>query len=248
MVKLQTATVNTMNDNLKAGRHISRQFDQELDEIRSRVLKMGGLVESQIDKTLQALLEGESEPIVDVEKLDQKVNEMEMQIDEECTQILARRQPTAGDLRLIIATTKSVRDLERIGDEAERVATMVRHALDNEASLKAFKGLSSLGEHVKELLHDTLNTYARMNTRSAVKNIRKDQDIDKEYARVVMRLVEYMKKDPDNISDALDVMWAARSLERIGDHCINICENVIYLVEGQDVRHTDIDSINEQLA
>lgn len=248
MVKLQTATVNTMNDNLKVGRHISRQFDQELDEIRSRVLKMGGLVESQIDKTLQALLDGESEPIVDVEKLDQKVNEMEMQIDEECTQILARRQPTAGDLRLIIATTKSVRDLERIGDEAERVATMVRHALDNEASLKAFKGLSSLGEHVKELLHDTLNTYARMNTRSAVKNIRKDQDIDKEYARVVMRLVEYMKKDPDNISDALDVMWAARSLERIGDHCINICENVIYLVEGQDVRHTDIDSINEQLA
>ena len=137
--------------------------------------------------------------------------------------------------------------VERIGDEAERVATMVRHALDNEASLKAFKGLSSLGEHVKELLHDTLNTYARMNTRFAVKNIRKDQAIDEEYARVVVRLVEYMKKDPDNISDALDVMWAARSLERIGDHCINICENVIYLVEGQDVRHSDIDTIKEQL-
>lgn len=237
-----------MNDNLKVGKHISRQFDQELDEIRSRVLKMGGLVESQIDKTLEALRDGESDAIVDVEKLDQKVNEMEMQIDEECTQILAKRQPTAGDLRLIIATTKSVRDLERIGDEAERVATMVRHALDNEASLKAFKGLSSLGEHVKELLHDTLNTYARMNTRSAVKNIRKDQAIDEEYARVVMRLVEYMKKDPDNIPDALDVMWAARSLERIGDHCINICENVIYLVEGQDVRHSDIDSINQKLS
>jgi len=237
-----------MNDNIKVGRHISRQFDLELDEVRSRVLKMGGLVESQLDKTLEALRDGETEAIVDVEKLDHKINAMEMQIDEECTQILAKRQPTAGDLRLIIATTKSVRDLERIGDEAERVATMVRHALENEASLKAFKGLLSLGQHVKELLHDTLNTYARMETRAAVKNMRKDQAIDEEYARVVMRLVEYMKKDPDNISDALDVMWAARSLERIGDHCINICENVIYLVEGQDVRHIDIETINEQLS
>ena len=148
---------------------------------------------------------------------------------------------------MIIATTKSVRDLERIGDEAERVANMVQHALDNDASVKAFKGLLSLGEHVKELLHETLNTYARMQTRSAVLNIRKDQAIDAEYARVMVRLVSYMKKDPDNISDALDVMWAARSLERIGDHCINICENVIYLVEGQDVRHSEADKIQKQL-
>lgn len=237
-----------MNDEVMVGGHISRQFDLELDEIRSRVLKMGGLVESQLDKTLDALREGDSDPIVDVEKLDRKVNSLEMQIDEECTQILAKRQPAAGDLRMIIATTKSVRDLERIGDEAERVANMVRHALDNDASAKAFKGLLSLGEHVKELLHETLNTYARMQTRSAVMNMRKDQAIDEEYARVMVRLVNYMKKDPDNISDALDVMWAARSLERIGDHCINICENVIYLVEGQDVRHSGLDKIQEQLA
>lgn len=236
-----------MNEEVMIGGHISRQFDLELDEIRSRVLKMGGLVEAQLDKTLEALREGDSEPIVDVEKLDRKVNALEMQIDEECTQILAKRQPAAGDLRMIIATTKSVRDLERIGDEAERVAKMVEHALDNDASAKAFKGLLSLGEHVKELLHDTLNTYARMQTRSAVFNMRKDQAIDEEYARVVVRLVNYMKKDPDNISDALDVMWAARSLERIGDHCINICENVIYLVEGEDVRHSKLDKINDQL-
>ena len=172
---------------------------------------------------------------------------MEMQIDEECTQILAKRQPAAGDLRLIIATSKSVRDLERIGDEAERVATMVRNAIDNQASKKAFKGLLSLGEQVKDLLHETLNTYARMETRSAVKLIRKDQDVDDEYSRVVMRLIEFMKKDPENIADALDVMWAARSLERIGDHCINICENVIYLVEGQDVRHIGLKKIKKQL-
>lgn len=237
-----------MNEEVMVGGHISRQFDQELDEIRSRVLTMGGLVETQLDKTLDALRDGDSEGIIDVEKLDRKVNQLEMQIDEECTQILAKRQPAAGDLRLIIATTKSVRDLERIGDEAERVANMVRHAYENDASIKAFKGLLSLGELVKELLNSTLDTYARMQTRSAVKNIRKDQDVDAEYSRVVVRLVNYMKKDPDNISDALDVMWAARSLERIGDHCINICENVIYLVEGEDVRHSDVDEINELLS
>jgi len=236
-----------MNDELRVGGHISRQFDQELDEIRSRVLKMGGLVEAQLDKTIEALKDGDAERIVDVEKLDYKVNELEVQIDDECTQILAKRQPTAGDLRLILATTKSVRDLERIGDEAERVANMVRHALDNDASTKSFKGLLSLGERVKELLHETLNTYARMETRSAVKNMRLDASIDEEYARVVVRLMNFMKKDPDNISDALDVMWAARSLERIGDHCINICENVIYLVEGQDVRHKSLDNIKKQL-
>jgi len=237
-----------MNEEIKIGGHISRQFDDELDEIRSRVLKMGGLVESQLDKTLEALREESSDQIVDVEKLDRKVNKLEMEIDEECTQILAKRQPAAGDLRLIIATSKSVRDLERIGDEAERVANMVRHAIDNEASTKSFKGLLSIGEHVKELLHSTLNTYARMDSRSAIKNMRLDQVIDEEYSQVVMRLVAMMKKDPDSISDALDVMWAARSLERIGDHCINICENVIYLVEGQDIRHLPVDSIKEKLA
>lgn len=237
-----------MNEDTMIGGHISRQFDEELDEIRSRVLKMGGMVESQLDKTLEALREGSSDQIVDVEKLDKKVNKLEMVIDEECTQILAKRQPAAGDLRLIIATSKSVRDLERIGDEAERVANMVAHAFDNDASAKSFKGLLSLGESVKELLHSTLNTYARMDSRSAVKNMRLDQAIDEEYSRVLVRLVNRMKKDPDNISDSLDVMWAARSLERIGDHCINICENVIYLVEGQDVRHIKIDQVKETLA
>ncbi len=237
-----------MTNEIIVGGHISRQFDEELDEVRSRVLKMGSLVEIQLDKVLDALRDDDSSAIVDVEKLDDEINDLEMQIDEECTQILARRNPAAGDLRLIIATTKSVRDLERIGDEAERVANMVRHAIDHDASKKAFKGLLSLTEHVKELLHETLNTYARMKSRAAVKVMRKDQDIDDEYARVVMRLVEFMRKDPENIADGLDVMWAARSLERIGDHCINICENVIYLVEGQDIRHINIDEVKEQLA
>ena len=235
-----------MNEDNFIGGHISRQFDQELDEIRSRVLKMGGLVETQLEKTLEALRNEDSGEIRDVGKLDKKVNKLEMQIDEECTQILAKRQPAAGDLRLIIATTKSVRDLERIGDEAERVANMVRQALDTETESALFKGMLSLGEKTRDLVHETLNAYARMDTRSAVKNMRKDQEIDEEYARVVVRLVDEMKREPDRISGALDVMWAARSLERIGDHCINICENVIYLVEGEDVRHSKFEQIKKQ--
>ncbi|NND00280.1 MAG: phosphate signaling complex protein PhoU, partial [Gammaproteobacteria bacterium] len=217
-----------MNENILVGGHISSQFDQELDQVRSRVLKMGGLVEEQLDKALLALRSGDSAAVQDVETTDIRINSMEMEIDEECTQILARRHPAAGDLRLIIATTKSVRDLERIGDEAERVAKMVGHALDNDVKRKYYKGLLSLGENVKELLHATLNTYARMETRSAVKNIRIDSAIDDEYSRVVLKLIDRMKSSPENIPEALDVLWAARSLERIGDHCINICENVIY--------------------
>lgn len=237
-----------MNEELKMGAHISRQYDEELDEIRSRVLKMGGMVESQLEKTLSALREGDASEISGVSKLDRKVNKLEVLIDDECTQILAKRQPTAGDLRLVIATSKSVRDLERAGDEAERVANMVKHALLNEMPPSLYQGLLSLGEKVAKLLHSTLDTYARMESRSAVSNIRLDQDIDEEYGRVVFRLMERMKKDSDSVSDALDVMWAARSLERMGDHCINICENVIYLVEGEDVRHTKFKDIEEQLS
>ncbi|NND82746.1 MAG: phosphate signaling complex protein PhoU [Gammaproteobacteria bacterium] len=237
-----------MTEELKFGGHISRQFDEELDEIRSRVLKMGSLVEEQLEKTLTALREMSPASISGVSKLDRKVNKMEMKIDEECTQILAKRQPAAGDLRLIIATSKSVRDLERAGDEAEKVAHMVKRALENDTSPNLYKGLQDLVEQVEELLHATLDTYARMETRSAVHNMRLDQAVDAEYGRVIFRLVEIMKNDSDSVSDALDVMWAARSLERIGDHCINICENVIYLVEGEDVRHTKFKEIEDQLS
>lgn len=237
-----------MNDDIKIGGHISRQFDQELEHIRARVLKMGGFIETQLNKTLLALSEGDVSAISQISAQDQKVNEMEMRIDEECTQMLAMRQPAAGDLRMIIATSKSVRDLERIGDEVGRIARMLVHALERDVSLDILKGLLLLGEHVKTLLNKTLNTYAKMDTRSAVKNIRLDQTVDEEYGMVVVRLVDLMKDNPDNISSSLDVMWAARSLERIGDHCINICENVIYLVEGQDVRHIAVDAIKEQLS
>lgn len=236
-----------MNEEIQVGGHISRQFDQELEDIRAQVLKMGGLVEAQLEKALQAMRDGEPSAVADIGATDDKVNAMEMEIDEECTRVLVRRHPAARDLRLIIATSKSVRDLERIGDEAQKVGNLVEHALGNDIKRKYYKGLQSLGEHVKELLRATLDTYARMETRSAVRNIRKDNAIDDEYSRVLIKIVDRMKSDPDRILDAIDVMWAARSLERIGDHCANICENVIYLVEGEDVRHLKVDSIRKQL-
>jgi len=236
-----------MNEELDIGPHISRTFDAELDEVRSRVLKMGSLVEVQISKTLDALAEDDGSSIKGVAKLDRKVNKLEVMIDEECTQMLAMRQPTAGDLRMIIATSKSVRDLERAGDEAERVANMVKQALANDMPKKLYKGLLGLGELVAELLRDTLDAYARMDVPAAVDNMRLDQDIDEEYSRLVIRQVELMKKNPDNVADSLDVLWAARSMERIGDHCINICENIIYLVLGEDVRHAKFKDIEEQL-
>ncbi|MCL4132270.1 UNVERIFIED_CONTAM: hypothetical protein GTU68_003086 [Idotea baltica] len=209
---------------------------------------MGGLVESQLDMTLSAIREDDSTLVSGAARIDEKVNKLEVRIDEECTQILAKRQPTASDLRLIIATTKSVRDLERIGDEAERVARMVGHAIENNMSAVYSNGLLNLGELVKDLLHSTLNTYARMETRSAIKNIRKDASVDQEYGSVIVKLVEMMKANPECISESLDVMWAARSLERIGDHCINICENVIYHVEGEDIRHIEFEEVKEQLS
>lgn len=237
-----------MNDEVKVARHISHAFDEELSEVRSKVLKMGGLVEQQLDRVLLALSEGDVGGLSNLAEKDDQINQMEIDIDDECTQIIARRQPTAGDLRLVIATTKCVRDLERIGDEIERVGNMIRHAVENEIKSNYYKGILSLGENVKGLLHSTLNAYARMETRRAVKNIRKDFSIDDEYGSIVRRLVKIMQSEDGDIQAALDVMWAARSLERIGDHCINICENVIYLVEGTDVRHTDYEEIREQLS
>lgn len=236
-----------MSDDNKFGGHIYREFDQELEGIRARVLKMGGLVEAQLDRALTALREGEPSAVIDVEKMDDKVNQMEMRIDEECTQIIARRHPAAGDLRFIIATTKSVQNLERIGDEAQKVGNLIEHAFENDIKRKYYKGLISLTEQVKELLSLTLDTYARLETRSAVRNIRKDSEIDAEYSRVLIKLIDRMKSNPEKILDFLDVMWAARSLERIGDHCINICENVVYMVEGQDIRHVEVEDIDKQI-
>ncbi len=223
--------------------HISRQYDAELEEIHSRALAMGGLVEQQIHDAVTALLSNDTRLAEEVVENDMRVNAMEVAIDEECSFILARRQPTASDLRLVMAVIKTITDLERIGDEAERIARMALAEEKRAASERLFGRLEHMGEMVREMLREALDTFARMDAEKAIEVWHMDRRIDQEYEDIMRLLVTYMMEDPRSIPHALNVMWAARALERIGDHTRNICEYVIYLVKGKDVRHTNIDRL-----
>jgi len=230
-------------DNIKLGQHISQQFDEELEDIRNRVMAMGGLVEQQLSDAVRALSDIDAELAEVVITNDYKINAMEVAIDEECVQILARRQPAAGDLRLVIAVIKTITDLERIGDEAERVGRMALHFAETGGESKMLVGMSHLGEHVRNMLHDALDAFARMDTDAAVAVAKQDAKADREYESILRELMTYMMEDSRAIPNVVDVMWSARALERIGDRAKNICEYVIYLVQGRDVRHVSLDQV-----
>ena len=230
-------------DNVKLGQHISHQFDAELEDIRNRVMAMGGLVEQQLADAVRALSDIDAELAEVVITNDYKINAMEVAIDEECVQILARRQPAAGDLRLVIAVIKTITDLERIGDEAERVGRMALHFAETGGESKMLVGMSHLGEHVRSMLHDALDAFARMDTAAAVAVAKQDAKADREYESILRELMTYMMEDSRAIPNVVDVMWSARALERIGDRSKNICEYVIYLVQGKDVRHVSLDQV-----
>ncbi len=227
--------------------HISQKFNEELENIRQRVLTMGGMVEEQIQLSLNALSSLDPELAQDVIQRDQKVNAYEVSIDEECTRILAKRQPAAGDLRLVVAIIKTITDLERVGDEAEKIARMAHHIAvsidDVIPSKKQFGAVVHLGNHVKAMLHGALDAFARLDVDAAIKVAQMETTADEEYNAITRQLITYMMEDPRSISSALDVMWSARALERIGDHASNICEYVIYLVEGKDVRHVSLEEM-----
>ena len=233
-------------DKLNLNQHISRQFNEELEDIRTRVMAMGGLVEQQLNDALQALLDFDSALAEVVVTNDYRVNAMEVAIDEECTQILARRQPAASDLRLVIAVIKTITDLERIGDEAERIGRMALRFSQARDAGKYLSGISHLGDHVSKMLHESLDAFARMDTEAAVKTARSDYKADREYERILRELITYMMEDPRSIPHILEVMWSARALERIGDRARNICEYVIYLVQGIDVRHTSLEQVEQE--
>lgn len=230
-------------DKLKLGQHISQQFNEELEDIRTRVMNMGGLVEQQLSDAIKALTTLDATLAEVVISNDFKVNALEVSIDEECTQILARRQPAASDLRLIIAVIKTITDLERIGDEAERIGRMALHFSESGGNNKMLVGIVHLGEMVLKMLHKSLDTFTRMDAEAAVEVARRDLKIDQEYESVLRGLMTYMMEDNRAIPVVVDMMWSARALERIGDRSKNICEYVIYLVKGKDVRHTSIDKV-----
>jgi phosphate transport system protein len=227
--------------------HISHQFNAELEDIRSRVLQMGGLVEQQIGHAINALVSGDVALAQAVATEDFKVNKMEVTIDEECSQIIARRQPAASDLRLVVAVIKTITDLERIGDEAEKIARMAQRLAGEERPKTNYIEIQALGNHVRHMVHDALDAWARLDIEAALRVAREDKQVDSEYVGIIRQMITYMMEDPRTISRTLDVIWTARALERIGDHARNICEYIIYLVKGKDVRHTSIEQIEKEI-
>ena len=227
-------------ENVELTQHISRQYNQELEDVRNRVLTMGGLVEEQIQRAIEALTTGDSEMGETVVRDDYKVNEMEVGIDEECSRILALRNPAASDLRLVIAVIKTITDLERIGDEAEKIGFLASRLASGPQLSNRYQDIKHLSRHVGRMVHDALNTFARLDADEAFNVAKQDEEVDRDYESIMRQLITVMMEDPRTIRQVLDVMWVARALERIGDHAKNICEYVIYLVHGKDIRHTKL--------
>jgi len=236
-------------DSLKLGQHISQEFDEELDEIRNKVLTMGGLVEKQLADGLKALLSGDSALGERVVSGDYRVNSLEVEIDEECTRVIARRQPTASDLRIVVTIIKTITDLERIGDEADKLgrfaAEVAREGGYEDSGMLV--GVQHLGDHVRRMLHDTLDVFARMDVEAALDVAGEEKKIDQEYDGVVRQLITHMMEDPRSIRSVLSVLWCARALERVADHARNVCEYVVYMVEGKDIRHTSLEKATADL-
>jgi len=227
--------------------HISRRFNEDLERVRNKVLNMGGFVEEQIQKAVTALVEGDSTLAEAVAEDDHKVNEMERSIDEECNRILATRAPAAGDLRVIFAIIKTITDLERIGDEGEKIANIALRLAMMERPADKYREIKHLGRLVSDMVHDALDAFARMDADAALRTARLDRFIDEEYESIQRQSITFMMEDPRTIRRALDVMWVVRALERIGDHAKNISEYVIYMVHGKDVRHTSLEDVEREL-
>lgn len=251
-----TTTESTNNPsgfttNLHLDKHISRRFNEELEQVRTLVMNMGALVEQQVNDGLSAVLNADAELAVKVIERDHEVNTMELEIDEYCTQILARRQPAASDLRLIVSVLKSITDLERMGDESVKFGrNAIKLAKGNfaeEEGSRPLVELRHLGKHVSETLNKALTAYAQMDVKAALEIIKNDSIVDEEFDNISRLLVTKMMENPREIKNALRVTWCARALERIGDHTTNLCEYIVYLVEGKDVRHSTIEQIKASM-
>lgn len=227
--------------------HTSHQYNVELEDIRSKLMAMGGLVEKQVANATAALLEHDSTLAEQVAFADAPIDQMERELDDLCADVIARRQPTASDLRLLLTVVKVVTDLERIGDEAEKIAryTLALNAAGNmNASYHLLRHLAAL---VNTTLNRTLDALARMDVQQALDIALNDDQLDNEFDSISRQLYTLMLEDPRNIKDNLNVTWCARSLERIGDHCKNICEYVVYLVKGKDIRHTNLEQARDEI-
>jgi phosphate transport system protein len=223
--------------------HISKQFDAELEDVRTRVLQMGGMVEEQIRRAADTLVTGDMAEIAAVQENDHRVNAMEVDLDEACSHIIARRQPAAGDLRLLIAVIKTITDLERIGDEAEKIARMAKLIHDAERMHMPRIEIRHVASLALAMLRKSLDAFARLDVKAAQEVVRQDDAVDSEFRSILRQLITFMMEDPRTISRCLEVLFVAKALERIGDHSKNMAEYVVYMVEGRDVRHMRADAI-----
>ncbi|AXT47821.1 MULTISPECIES: phosphate signaling complex protein PhoU [Chromobacterium] len=223
--------------------HISKQFDMELETIRTRVLQMGGLVEQQILSAVEALLAGDIDKLDKVIAEDALVNAMEVTIDDDCLHIIARRQPAASDLRIVFTVIKVITDLERIGDEAKKIARMGKTIYQSERyQMPRFREIEKMADSALSMLRRALDAFARLDTSAALELAEADQELDEDFAAELRQLITFMMEDPRTISMSIDTLFISKAIERIGDHATNISEYVVYLVKGKDIRHTTLET------
>ncbi len=228
--------------------HTSKQFDAELEAVRARVLQMGGLVENQIKLAIESLVTGDVALMTQVIEDDHRVNLMEVEIDESCNHILVRRQPAAGDLRMVMTVIKTITDLERIGDEAEKIARMAKLLSQKERlHLPRYNEIKHAGEIALDMLRKSLDAFARLNLTAAAEVVRQDEQVDEEFRAIMRYLITFMMEDPRTISTSLEILFVAKAIERIGDHAKNMSEYVVYMVKGRDVRHVTVEEIEREV-
>lgn len=227
--------------------HTFKQYDAELEALRGKVLEMGGLVEQQIVQALEALVKLDANLAKEVMVSDQLVNALEVQIDEGCSQIIARRQPAAGDLRMVMMMVKTITDLERIGDEATKIARTAQKIFDEDRMYKPrFNEIKSMVALVREMLRTALDGFARLDVSKTVDVARQDELVDEHFRSAMRQLITFMLEDPRTISMSLEVLFVAKAIERIGDHAKNIAEYVVYMVKGKDVRHISVQEMERE--
>jgi phosphate transport system protein len=231
-------------------KHLSTQFDAELSGISTRVLEMGGLVESQVAQAVYALTHFSGEIATDVLRNEERVNAMEIEIDRDLSTIIARRQPTARDLRLLIAISKTIANLERVGDEAARIARTVQRLINTGVSSRLRLPVNDLAfeaELAVAQLRKALDAFARLDTAKALEVLKQDDQIDQEFDGLLRKLITYMMEDPRTISSSIDLVFVAKAIERVGDHAKNLAEVIIYIVVGADVRHNPLETVESMM-
>ncbi len=224
-------------DKLHLDQHISRQFNEDLEQIKTQMLEMGGLVEKQVNDAVTAIENSDSGLAEHVLEVEVNIDEMEMEIDEACTSLIALRQPAASDLRMVLAVSKTIRDLERIGDEAQKIAKMSISLTESGGAPKGYVEIRHIANGVRKMLNDALDAFTRFDVEAALDTRKADKQIDLDYKSALRELMTYMMEDPRSITRVMNILWTLRSLERVGDHAKNICEHLVYLVRGKDIRH-----------